>query len=295
MTSPFRRLCLLNVVLISLLLPAFAAEAPQYVVVIPVANMYSGATQDTDVVSQALYGTNLFVVEQQENWVKLRTPGDDYLGWVPRSALLSLGSNPPYASAGKVVEVSSLMAHLYREPDVTEHAPLLTVSFETRLEVASTRGERWLQVRLPDGRLAWVQAGDVVSRDKPGTPLTIEQMVALAKRFMGLPYTWGGRSAFGYDCSGFTQMLMRQRGYYMPRDADIQAAWTGFVGVERAQLRAGDLLYFGSQGKITHTAMYIGNDEIIHATTHNEPVIQISRLSDPYWTRLLVAQRRVKQ
>jgi len=65
--------------------------------------------------------------------------------------------------------------------------------------------------------------------------------------------------------------------------------------IERKDLKAGDLLFFGSgPDKICHTAMYIGDGEIIHATTHGQPVIQIIRLDDQPWTRILVACRRVK-
>jgi cell wall-associated NlpC family hydrolase len=279
---------------------AQAADAPKYVVIAPVINMYSGPSQDTDVVSQALLGSNVGVVEEQPGWVKIRTLEDDYVGWVPRTTLLPLNGKPPYASSGTLVEVHNLRAHVYREPDVTAHEPTLTLPFEARLEVASMKGngERWIQVRLPDARLGWVQHGDVTTLSAPvavpAARLSIDEMVAFSKRFLGLPYTWGGRSSFGYDCSGFAQMLVRQRGYLMPRDADIQAGWTGLVPVEKvADLRAGDLLYFGSKGNITHTGVFIGNGEFIHATTHNQPVIQISPLDD-YWTKLLVAQRRVK-
>jgi cell wall-associated NlpC family hydrolase len=60
-------------------------------------------------------------------------------------------------------------------------------------------------------------------------------------------------------------------------------------------LKAGDLLYFGSSpDKITHTGMYIGNGEFIHDTTHDHPMVQISRLDDQPWTKLLVACRRAK-
>ena len=202
----------------------------------------------------------------------------------------------PYASAGKVVRVVQLSANVYKTPDVTEHAPLLNVPWESRLEVVNGKLDqrgRWLQVRLPDDRLGYIQNGDV-SNDF--TPLTIDQAIATAKRFVGVTYTWGGTSAFGYDCSGFMQMLIRQRGIIMPRDADIQAAWSGMLSVERKDLKPGDLLYFGeSDKKITHTGMYIGNGEFIHDTTNTHPMVQISKLDDMPWTKLLVASRRVKQ
>ena len=277
------------------------AVGDQEVVIIPVANMYSSATENTDVVSQAILGTDVVLLQVQKKWVKVRTP-DQYTGWVPISDLHKWTGPNPYASQSNVVQVESLFANVYRESDVTEHAPLVTAPFESRLELAATDAAtskdangnpgRWLQVVLPDGRAGWIQRSDVVSNP---APLTIEQSIELAKRFMGLPYLWGGRSSFGYDCSGFTQMLVRSRGINMPRDADLQAAWDGVVAVERKDLRAGDLLFFGSSvDKITHTGMYIGNGEFIHDTTHDHPVVQISRLNDQPWTHLLVACRRVK-
>lgn len=274
---------------------AVGAEKPRYVVIVPVANMYSGPTQDSDVVSQVIYASGVGVLEEQQNWIKIRTLEDDYTGWVERSVLRPLGESPAYASTGEVVEVSALMSNIYREPDVTTHAPILTVPFETRLEVVTIKSdeERWIEVRLPDGRRAWIQRGDVVRASAAKTAIEIPAMVELGKRFLGLPYTWGGRSSFGYDCSGFVQMLMRRRGYFIPRDADIQAAWTGFVPVELSALRAGDTLYFGSEGKITHTGMFIGDGQFIHATTHDHPVIQISPMDD-HWKKLFVGARRVK-
>ena len=81
----------------------------------------------------------------------------------------------------------------------------------------------------------------------------------------------------------------------MPRDADLQAGWEGVKPVKRNQLRPGDLLYFGeSPHEITHTGMYIGHGKFIHDTTHEHPGVQISRLADQPWTKLLVACRRVK-
>jgi gamma-D-glutamyl-L-lysine dipeptidyl-peptidase len=120
-------------------------------------------------------------------------------------------------------------------------------------------------------------------------------MLALSRKFLGLPYTWGGTSSYGYDCSGFVQMLERRRGILMPRDAQPQADWSGVEPVDRKNLEPGDLLYFGSSAKhITHTGMYLGEGKFINATTHLTPMVRIDDLNEEYWTRLLVAARRVK-
>jgi cell wall-associated NlpC family hydrolase len=172
---------------------------------------------------------------------------------------------------------------------------VLNLPWEARLEVLSTNVDkdgRWLQVKLVNGQTAYVEQGNV-SANVPA--LTIDQTIQLARRFLGITYTWGGVSTYGYDCSGFTQMLVRQRGIIMPRDADVQANWSGVTPVERKDLQPGDLLFFGgSPAKITHTGMYIGNGEFIHDTTNTHPEVQISKLDDMPWTKLLVAARRVK-
>ena len=266
------------------------------VVLAPVLNMYSKPSTDSDVVSQAIYSVNVSVTEEQTGWVKIKTPGDNYTGWVESASLRKLQDGETYAAAGKVATVESLAAHLYREPSVTKHAPLLTVPFETRLEVVEEKPEengRWLAVRLPDDRKGWVQRGDLVFNPKIHE---VPELIELSRRFLGLPYTWGGTSSFGYDCSGFAQMLVRRGGILMPRDAQPQADWGAMQKVEPAALRAGDLLYFGATAKkITHTGFYMGNGEFIHATTSDKPVLQISKLADAKWTKLLVACRRWKQ
>jgi cell wall-associated NlpC family hydrolase len=268
----------------------FAAALPNAVVLSPVANMYSKPSEDTDVVSQAIYGSNVGLVERQEGWARIRT-ADDYTGWTPLRALLP---GKAYAASGRVAEVQSLFAHIYREASVTAHAPLLTVPFESRLEVVAEPPDqaRWLQVRLPDDRPGWVQAGDIAFDAKP---LSIPEMIEFSKRFLGLPYTWGGTSSFGYDCSGFAQMLCRRRGVPLPRDAQPQADWSGLAPVERNDLKPGDLLYFGgSAKKITHTGVYLGGGKFIDATTWQTPMVRIDDLNDAHWSRLLVAMRRVK-
>jgi gamma-D-glutamyl-L-lysine dipeptidyl-peptidase len=271
----------------------FAKNGTQ-VVVMPVANMYSAPSESSDVVSQAIYGSNVTLLVAKGEWSKIQTD-DHYKGWVPSRYLRLIQNGDGYATSGPTVQVESLFANVYREADVTKHKPVLTLPLLVRLELIDDgkgNSGRWLQVRLPDKRSAWIQSSDVISNPQP---LTIPESIELAKRFLGFPYLWGGRSSFGFDCSGFTQMLVRVRGINMPRDADLQAAWDGVISVERSDLQPGDLLFFGSgPKKITHTGMYIGDGQFIHDTTSGHPVVQISRLDDQPWTRILVACRRVK-
>jgi cell wall-associated NlpC family hydrolase len=269
--------------------------------------MYSHPSDQSDVVSQAIYGSNVTLLTARGEWCRIQT-ADHYRGWVPSRHLRLVQNGSGYATSGVIVQVDSLFANVYHEPDVTRHKPVITIPFESRLVVipdapsdgtkdvkekkAKEDHEGWLRVRLPDKRSEWIQSSDVVPDPKP---LSIPQSIELAKRFLGIPYLWGGSSSFGFDCSGFTQMLVRARGFNMPRDADKQAAWTGVIPVDRKDLQPGDLLFFGSGPRdITHTGMYIGDGQFIHDSTNGRPVVQISRLDDQPWTKLLVASRRVK-
>ena len=290
----WRTVFALFVFLVVFAVPTLVAKSSLYVVVVPVANMYSGPSDQKEVVSQAFYGSLIKLLVVSGEWSKIQTE-DRFKGWTPSRYLRLVQTGTGYATSGKVVQVESLFANVYREPDVRQRKPLITIPFESRLEVISEgkgKDEGWLQVRLPDQRNAWLQAGDVVSDPKP---LTISESVELAKRFLGLPYLWGGRSTFGYDCSGFTQMLLRSRGIRMPRNVGQQATWSGAIAVDRNDLRPGDLLFFGSSAKqITHTGVYIGDGQFIHDTSYGHPGVQISRLDDQPWTRLLVTCKRVK-
>jgi gamma-D-glutamyl-L-lysine dipeptidyl-peptidase len=276
-------------------LSSFAAVSRTQVVVVPVANMYSAPGDKAAVVSQAIYGSNVLLLVARGEWSRIETPEDHYKGWTRSRYLRIVQSGEGYATTGRTVQVESLFANVYHEPDVAKHQPVVTIPLESKLEVLADGAgpsQGWLQVRLPDLKTAWIQQGDVISDPKP---LTIDESIALAKRFLGLPYLWGGRSSFGFDCSGFTQMLVRARGINMPRDADKQAAWKGGIAVDRKDLQPGDLLFFGPSPKnITHTAMYIGDGQFIQAATNGSPVVQIDRLDDGPWTHFLVACRRVR-
>jgi cell wall-associated NlpC family hydrolase len=257
-----------------------------------VVNLYSKPLPDVDLVTQAILGMGFAVVDSRSGWYRVRLP-DQYRGWLEAGSVqIYAPGQRLYASAGPVAQIESLLAFLYHGPSVTARMPAMQVTLGARLEVTREH-DGWLEVALPDGTVCWVQAGDVSVYPAPPPPVrgTAQDVIALARRFLGLPYLWGGCTPLGIDCSGFVQLLYGLNGVQLLRDADIQYTQPGLQPVGREDLEAGDLLFFG-QERITHVGLYMSAGEFIHATTHGCPVVQISRLEEAHWTDRYQGARR---
>ncbi len=294
----------LLVVLSGLAFPAAPkpADPAAAVVINAVENMHSRSTSSSDVVSQALLGDNVRILKKERNadgedWVQIETP-DTYKGWVDSSALRFLKpGEKPYASSGKIFVVTALLANTYREPDVTEHKPAKVAPISCVLEVVGERDARWLEINLPCGTKVWIQRGDGELGQAPHVwaRASAENMVALSKRFIGLPYFWGGTSPLGLDCSGFVQLIYKMGGIPILRDADIQFEGSGLLEVAAGDEAAGDLVFFGSaKNKIGHVGMMIDAEYFINATVHETPTVRIDRLKDAYWQKIYQGARRPK-
>lgn len=279
--------------------PKAVPAADTAVIINNVENMHSRSNDGSDVVSQALLGTNVKVLKKERNadgedWYQVETP-DTYKGWVIGSALRFLRvGEAPYASGGRVFVVTSLFANIYRESDVTKRKPVKTAPISSVLAVREEKNERWCEVVLPCGTPAFIQKGDGELRQAPFAwpRMSAEEMVRLSMKFIGLPYLWGGTSPFGLDCSGFIQLIYKMSGVQILRDADIQFEGSGLREVETGREAAGDLVFFGrSRDKISHVGMMVNGREFINATTHLKPVVQVSSLDDPYWKGLYQGAR----
>jgi len=256
---------------------------------VPVATMFEEAADNARVASQAIYSEPVEILQESDSRVKIQTP-DGYQGWVSNNTLIKKEMEYPENPSVTLARVNRWAAHLYSVQD-TEYGPILTLPFESRLEVVDELGDRngrWLQVKLLDGTLAYIQRGDVLLNPKP---ISLNDALKFCENFLDLPYTWGGRSSFGYDCSGFTQMVYRLMGFSIPRDSKDQFAWSGFKDVPLEELQAGDLIFFGpSETRVTHVGMIIGIDSnsktasFMHATSRQlQPYLRISNLDEPDW------------
>lgn len=278
------------------------ADPAAAVVINAVENMHSRSTSSSDVVSQALLGDNVHILKKERNadgedWYQVETP-DTYKGWIISSALRLLKpGEKPYASSGKIFVVTGLLANTYREPDVTKRKPAKVAPISAVLEIVGERDARWLEVNLPCGSRVWIQRGDGEVREAPlvWSRKSTEDMVALSKRFIGLPYFWGGTSPLGLDCSGFVQLIYKMGGIPILRDADIQFEGSGLAEVAAGDEAAGDLVFFGSaKNKIGHVGMMIDAEYFINATVHETPTVRIDRLKDAYWQKIYQGARRAK-
>jgi gamma-D-glutamyl-L-lysine dipeptidyl-peptidase len=242
-----------------------------------VLDMKENPKQDSKIVSQALFSEELSIQETSDNWIQIVTP-DGYTGWVLKDKVITLSE--PYQTHDKT---SRLKAHVYGVKD-TEYGPVISLPYNTKLNVVDRSDPRWCTILLPNNQKCYIQKGDLASEP---TLSNKRDLCEFSKKFLGLPYTWGGRSSFGYDCSGFIQMLYNQIGISLQRDARLQIQDNRLQEVTIDELEPGDLLFFGkSDQKIKHVGMYLRDKNFIHActTTENKPWIRISNLTDFEWS-----------
>ena len=265
------------------------------VIIANIANMYHDANVKSEVVSQAVIGTTCAVKLNKKGWYYIQLP-DTYLGWVPAEmARLYTKQDQSYASRGRVATTINLFANI-NEGSSVESPLMTTVTIGVTLEVPDSITQNgWLHVHLPDGKIGWLQQGDVIIDNAPYLFARGKRsdFVATAKKLLGLPYRWGGVSPFGIDCSGLAQLVYRLNGITILRDAGIQRGMKEFALVSKAKMQPGDLIFFGNPAtkNVTHVGLCIGAGKFIHATTHAHPVVQISKLADKHWTDLYIDSR----
>lgn len=205
---------------------------------------------DASLDTEALRGETVELLgEGEEGWVRVRLAADGYEGFLPADALM-----PPGTASTHVVTAARTLAYPagdFKKP------PIAALTMGARVRVLFSEGRYAISDRGEYLIAAHLAADGQVESDR----------VAVAERFLGTPYLWGGKSAMGIDCSGLVQLSCLMCGIAAPRDSGPQERALGDklpLSTAPDQLQRGDLLFWPG-----HVAIARGDGTMIHANAHH--------------------------
>ena len=242
------------------------------IVKVSVGNVRSNPAHAAELGTQVMMGMVVKVLKKQGGWYYIQCP-DQYLGWLEGAAmhLTTRAAADAWQNAPSVI-MTAYFGVVRTRPD-TASLPVSDAVPGVLFKAGVVQGQ-WRAVETPDGRKGYIERRLVsdYATWKATRSLTAESVEAAAKRFIGVPYLWGGTSPKGMDCSGFTKTVFRLNGLELNRDANQQAQMGIDVstGDDMKQLAKGDLLFFGQQAtadrpeRITHVGIFLQDRQIIH-------------------------------
>ncbi|NLN24165.1 MAG: C40 family peptidase [Bacteroidetes bacterium] len=200
------------------------------------------ASDTSELISQILYGEFFIVIKKTQKWSFIRLSHDNYEGWI---------DNKQYASISETVYFE------LKEKKPRFSADLVDFVIGKNEElIPITSGSTVSSCSYLDHRFEGQVYNSKNSKSK---------IIHTALNFLNAPYLWGGKSPFGIDCSGFTQLIYRMQGFSLLRDASQQATQGESLSfIEESE--AGDLAFFDNEeGRIIHVGILMSDNYIIHA------------------------------
>ncbi|MHC1776119.1 MAG: NlpC/P60 family protein [Lentimicrobium sp.] len=212
----------------------------------------SGPSDKSEMVNQLLFGDLVEVVEFSSHWLRIRTLHDQYEGWCDQKQIHMLTDETLEVLRGSSIQfvgdITGLLA--------TKGKPALSLVLGSSLYTLSNG-----LYAGPGGDYHLAEGSTCLpSIHNP------DEIAETAALYLNAPYLWGGRSPFGIDCSGLTQMVFKIKGISLKRDAAQQAGQGRLINlIEEA--KAGDVAFFDNEeGNIIHTGILTGRGAIIHAS-----------------------------
>ncbi|MCX6237263.1 MAG: C40 family peptidase [Bacteroidia bacterium] len=234
-----------------------------------VANLRSKPAHSAELASQAIMGTPVRILKENDEWFLVQTP-ENYIAWTNKSSV-----NQMNRSEFNGWKNSDRMMFTDTYGFISGDSKLTTVMSDLvagAIVVKKSESQNIAEVSLPDGRtgfvsnLKWLN----LKQWKDTVSLISDNLIVTGKRFLGFPYLWGGTSTKGMDCSGFSKTIYFLNGVILERDASQQFKHGKEIDISSGldNLQKGDLLFFGSSEskRITHVGMYIGDSELIHSS-----------------------------
>ncbi|WP_420400173.1 NlpC/P60 family protein [Flagellimonas sp.] len=243
------------------------------VIKVSVANLRGRPAHSAEMVTQAIMGTPIKIFQKEGSWYRIQTP-DKYLGWVDSGGLALMDKTQfnEWHGSDKLIYTKTF-GNSFGKADKASQV-VSDLVFGNILQLTAEKDD-FFEVNYADGKQAYVSKSEAAPYQtwKTQLPYSNEGLVATSKKMLGVPYLWGGTSAKGVDCSGFTKTVYFMNGMIIPRDASQQVHEGILVDVDGdfSKLVPGDLLFFGRKAtdstleKATHVGMWLGNNEFIHA------------------------------
>lgn len=202
----------------------------------------------SEIVSQVLFGEHFEVLETKSNWTRIKLAYDSYEGWIDTKQYQKISeADYKLLSDTAIVLNSDLIEYVTGANNLLMPIPLgASLSFLHSEEINTQQFDF---------------EGLKVSGIRPKSNL-----IPTAFMYLNAPYLWGGKTPFGIDCSGLTQMVYKLNGYQLPRDASQQALEGEPLSfIEESE--PGDLAFFDNEeGNIIHVGLIMENNYIIHAS-----------------------------
>lgn len=279
-----------------ILLPDATVEKPWALVSISVACLRGEPRSGAELVSQAIMGTPVKVLECDGGMSRVQTP-DGYISYVTDSSLQFLSDNEfsAWKKARRMV-VTANLSMAYENPEENIDAAVSDLLLGNIVEYKGENGGFFF-VSLPDGRTGYVKKTDVKDFSEWAKQnFDMQTIERSARRMMGTPYLWGGMSAKMADCSGFVRTAYFSNGIILQRDASQQALTGKKIDPKkwRTEAESGDLIFIGTKsGKVTHVAMYIGNSKYIHSSGRVK-INSMDSSADDYLDYVFLSMSRIK-
>ena len=234
----------------------------QAIIAPAVAPVHKEPVFSSELISQALMWENVKIQETHENWYQIRME-DGYDGWIHSFYL-----NYCEPLSVEHTFVTNRAVPVFYETDKLKKIATL-LSYGTYVPVAEKNGD-FLKIYLPDGNSGYMEPQKQVMK------ASRESIIKLAKSLLSVPYLWGGKSSFGYDCSGYVQMVLKTVGIDIQRDTSLQIRTKNLDKIHVDEAKPGDLLFFLENNRTNHVAFLIGEGKIIHCSgqVKIEPIIE---------------------
>jgi cell wall-associated NlpC family hydrolase len=218
-------------------------------VVVGLAPLRKEPSHQAPLLTEALYGERITIYEtDEEGWAWGQLSKDGYVGYIPAAALLAPAAEPTH-------KVSAPRTFIFPGPSI-KLPPLDALPMGATVAV----------VRDQDAFAVTSSGGYIPHRHVVSLATNEPDFIAVAERFLNVPYLWGGKSAAGIDCSGLVQVSLQACGITCPRDSDMQEAALG-KSVSLAGLQGGDLIFWKG-----HVAFALGRNSILHANAFHMAV-----------------------